>query len=345
MKAILVAVAVATLLVLASAVEFSYPKSDYEPDAKFTAFQDYVVRFGKKYQNVEEFTLRYSNFLDSLERVAKLNKDGRNVYGVTKFSDMSPAEFKKQYLGFNPTKAPKPTKAKIAPAPKSPNATSADWRDKGAVTAVKDQQQCGSCWAFSATEQIESNWFLAGNDLIELSPQQIVSCDTTDAGCSGGWTTSAYQYVQGAGGLDLDSDYPYTSGAGDSGTCDDPLPANPTATISGFSYAIPPCQDDCTNQDEDTMADVLAATSPLSICVDAETWQDYSSGILSDNCPSAYTDLDHCVQAVGFDTTGTTPYWIVRNSWNTDWGEEGFIRIAMGSNLCGVGDLATYVDI
>jgi len=330
-----------SLCAFASAIQYSYP-SDVEVDENFAAFQEFTARFGKQYSSVEEYTTRYSNFLDSLERVAKLNKDGRNVYGVTKFSDLTTAEFKATYLGFK--SGGKLPKAKIAVPPKGPNATTADWRTKGAVTPVKDQQQCGSCWAFSATEQIESNWFLAGNELIELSPQQIVSCDTTDAGCGGGWTYNAYAYVQGAGGLDTDASYPYTSGAGDSGTCDNPLPSSPAAQITGFGYAVPPCQDSCTSQDETTMANYMAANSPLSVCVDAESWQDYSSGILTDNCPSAYSDIDHCVQAVGFDTTGPTPYWIVRNSWNTNWGEQGFIRVAMGSNLCGIADVATYVD-
>jgi len=333
------------LCALAAAYDFSYPNSNFEVDADFVEFQSFVVRFGKSYKSVEEFASRYSVFLANQKRVAYLNRDGRNVFGVTKFSDLTPEEFKATYLGFKPT----------LPLPKAPvamrnyhgkNATgSIDWRTKGAITAVKDQQQCGSCWAFSATEQIESNWFLAGNDLIELSPQQIVSCDTTDDGCGGGWTYNAYAYVQSAGGLDLDSAYPYTSGTGDSGTCDNPLPATPAATISGFGYAIPPCQDTCTNQDENAMATYMLNNAPLSVCVDAESWQFYTSGILSSDCPSDYSDLDHCVQAIGYDATGSQPYWLVRNSWNTNWGENGLIRILMGSNLCGIGDVATYVEI
>jgi len=331
---------------LVAAYDFSYPKSEYEVDASFVKFQDFITRFDKSYKSVEEFTARFNIFMANMERVTALNSDGRNVYGVTKFSDLTPEEFKATYLGFKPT----------LPLPKAPiryhvnyrgrNATgSIDWRTKGAVTPVKDQEQCGSCWAFSATEQIESNWFLAGNSLVELSPQQIVSCDTVDYGCEGGWTYNAYNYVKSAGGLDSDASYPYTSGGGNTGSCDNPLPANPVAKISGFGYAIPPCQGSCTNQDENAMANYMLKNSPLSVCVDAESWQFYSSGILTNNCPSAYTDLDHCVQAIGYDATGPTPYWLVRNSWNTNWGEDGLIRVAMGSNLCGIGDVATYVDI
>jgi len=208
---------------------------------------------------------------------------------------------------------------------------------------VKDQQQCGSCWAFSATEEIESAWFLSKKTLPVLSPQQIVSCDTTDAGCNGGDTITAYQYVQSAGGLESDSAYPYTSGGGDSGTCKFDK-SKVVATVGGFTYATPPCTDSCTHQNETTLANSLL-DAPVSICVYAESWQNYNSGILKTNCPRSYSDLDHCVQLVGFNFAGTTPYWIVRNSWNTDWGVAGYIYIESGTNLCGIADEATIVTI
>nr|BAK00754.1 predicted protein [Hordeum vulgare subsp. vulgare] len=335
------------LALCALAAAYSYPSSDFELDLNFAKFQEFTARFSKNYKSVEEYTTRYATFLDNLERVAKLNQDGRGVFGVTKFMDMTPAEFKATYLGFKPDEMAPPKAPVARPHRAKRNATgSVDWRTKGAVTPVKDQAQCGSCWAFSATEQIESNWFLAGNELISLSPQQIVSCDTTDGGCGGGWTYTAYQYVQSAGGLDTDAAYPYSSGAGVTGTCDNPLPASPAAQISGFGYAIPTCSDSCTNQDENSMAQYMQENSPLSVCVDAEPWQFYSSGIMTvDQCPSDFSGLDHCVQAVGYDATGSQPYWIVRNSWNTNWGEDGFIRLALGTNTCGIGDVATYVKI
>jgi len=337
-------VALSVCALASAAPQFTY-NTEFQSDTAFTAFAQYVQRFGKRYANVQEYIERFGHFQESLKRISERNTNGRNVFGLTKFSDLSPAEFKQGYLGFDPKLKAKQPKAKIATPRLSANVTAFDWRDKNAITAVKDQGQCGSCWAFSATEEIESCWFLAGNDLVELAPQQITSCDTTDSGCGGGWTTSAYQYVESAGGMDTESDYPYVSGTEGDQPCDDPLPGTPVATITDFSYAIPPCQDECTNQDEQTMAGVLSSVAPLSVCVYAESWQDYSGGILTDNCPSAYDELDHCVQAVGFDQSGDTPYWIVRNSWAEDWGESGYIRVALGSNLCGIGDLATYVNI
>jgi len=273
-------------------------------------------------------------------RIDRLNSLGTGaLYAVNKFSDLSPAEFKQQYLGYTPRTLRNNKAASVVSSPPT-DETSVDWRTKGAVTPVKDQEQCGSCWAFSTAEEVESQWFMTTKKLLTLSPQQIVSCDTVDQGCNGGDTVTAYQYVQDAGGLESEADYPYTSGGGDSGTCSADKSKN-IAQISGFSYATDPCTDSCTSQNETKLADALAAHGPVSICVYAETWQDYTSGILSSDCPSDYSGLDHCVQLVGYDKSSDSPYWLVRNSWNTNWGEEGYIRLAIGSNLCGVADEAT----
>merc|ERR1711981_466332 len=131
------------------------------------------------------------------------------------FSDLTPEEFKQQYLGYVPTNHTGVDRI----TPTTPAANSIDWTTKGAVTAVKDQGQCGSCWAFSATAAIESYAFLAGKGLKVLSAQQINSCDKRDGGCKGGNTETAYGYVQSAGGIELERDYPYTSGGGRTGQC------------------------------------------------------------------------------------------------------------------------------
>jgi len=333
--------------VAVAAAEVTY-NSNFEIDESFQAFTDYVAKFEKKYATVDEFIERFVHFKESAERAAKMNSNSKNqVYGLTQFSDMSPEEFKATYLGSRPTAPPK---ARVRHTPILARPASVDWRTKGAVTAVKDQGQCGSCWAFSATEEIESMWILANNTAIELAPQQIVSCDTTDFGCGGGWTTDAFNYVQTAGGLEDNSDYPYTSGAsGDSGTCQvNTKDFAVKLASSPFSYATPPCTSGsgCTTQDEGTMQNNCAATGPVSVCVNAASWQDYSGGVLTDNCPPDYDDLDHCVQVVGYnaDSTGQQ-YWIVRNSWNTGWGDQGYIYIAIGSNLCGIADLATFAEV
>jgi len=348
MRTLLIALALVCATAYAMPIknpELTY-KTDYQPVGAFQLFQDYIKDYQKQYASVEEFAERYVHFQENLQMIAELNRsNGLATYGVNKFTDMSPEEFKAAYLGFDP-KMSTPPAARVRRPRRNLNATAVDWRTKGAVSAVKDQAQCGSCWAFSATEEIESMWFLGGHTMELLSPQQIVSCDTTDYGCQGGWTTDAFNYVKKAGGIEDNADYPYTSGGGVTGVCK-VNSAKFHVKITGFEYATPPCQQggSCTTQDETTMAKNCASTGPISVCVNAASWQFYTGGIITDNCPGAWDDLDHCVQVVGYNTSGSTQYWIVRNSWNTNWGEQGYLYVAVGQNLCGIADLATIVTV
>jgi len=314
-------------------------------DPQFDGFMSYIRQHNKQYNDIEEFADRFENYKASVARIADRNTGGRNNFGLNKFSDMSQEEFKAAYLGFHPNPAAK-RNAQVVRHHRKAAPSTFDWRNKGAVTPVKNQAQCGSCWAFSTAEEIESMWFLAGNPLTTLSEQQIVSCDTVDQGCSGGDTVTAYSYVQGAGGLESEDDYPYTSGGGDSGTCSFNA-ADLVANITGFTWATPNCNDSCDSQDESTLMTNLAATGPVSICVNAEPWQDYTSGIMQGtDCTHAYTDLDHCVQLVGYDYSDpSNAYWIVRNSWDTTWGNAGYIYLQYGVNTCGVADEATFATI
>jgi len=268
---------------------------------------------------------------------------------VNQYSDISHAEFKKTHLNARPpTDIPQ---AKVMPRllgrEQGAVPVASDWRTKGAISPVKDQEQCGSCWAFSTTETAESFWFLQHGSLPVLAPQQIVSCDTVsgDQGCNGGWPAWAYTYLNTTG-MDTEAAYPYTSGGGDSGTCQVNKTAIVTAPIKSFSYVVTPCNDACANQDELGLANNIAATGPASVCVAADTWQTYTGGVITAGCEQAYTSLDHCVQAVGIvaGTNGTAPYWLIRNSWNAGWGEAGYIYVQFGANLCGLADQATFVS-
>jgi len=288
---------------------------------------------GKTYATNDEYTLRLTNFKASLKRIAAKNSRSNATFAVNKFSDLSPAEFKRLYLMKN-TITPLYSNTDVLKPTVDAVPATFDWRSSNVVTPVKDQEQCGSCWAFSVTENIESVWMLKNNKKVDsfspLAPQQIVDCDTTDGGCDGGEPESAYQYVITAGGLEPESAYPYE---GTDGTCS--FQKNLVeSTISSFKYAT-------TRFDETTLKQNLVSVSPLSICVDAANWQDYSSGVMSAWDCCLWCQLDHCVQLIGYDSTASTPFYIVRNSWGTDWGEKGFIRLAMGSNPCGITDLAT----
>jgi len=229
--------------------------------------------------------------------------------------------------------------------------SSIDWSKKGAVTPVKDQGMCGSCWAYSATEGIESSIFMATGKLpAPLAAQQIISCDHTKAaGCSGGDLPTALNYVESAGGIDTATDYPATSANdGKNGTCS--WDKKTAAKVTGFKYALPPCQSgNCAGQDENVLAAALAKYGPISVCVNAGDghWDFYEAGMVwppaAHPCSGAASEIDHCVQLVGYDKTASTPYWKIRNSWGDIWGEEGYIRLQMGVNACGIADEAVIV--
>jgi len=288
------------------------------------AFGQFMAKYDKTYDTVEEYAKRLSIFAESMERVNKKNADhilasGHSVFGVTPFSDLTTEEFKTHYLGYKPSNA---TKTYVTL--NGPVANDIDWVSKGAVTPVKDQGRCGSCWAFSATAAIESYAQLAGKGLKVLSAQQINSCDKRDGGCNGGNTETAYEYVKGAGGIELESDYPYTSGGGSTGTCKFNS-GRVAVSISGYHSV---------GRGESSLKSALNE-GPASLCLAASSWQDYDGGIL-ERCDN---QVDHCVQGTGYSGSS---YWRVRNSWGTRWGEDGFIRIAQGKDLCKVSDDTTY---
>jgi len=300
-------------------------------------FLDFVQKYKKSY-TAAEFPVRFQNFRQSLARISAANAQSRAVdgatYGVNKFSDLTTAEFKETVLmkGYTPKRVPG-VETLVPKVTRDQLPTSYDWRALGAVTAVKDQEQCGSCWAFSATENIESVEILAGkgsNTTTDLAPQQIVDCDTVDQGCNGGNTDTAFEYVIKAGGMEDEAHYPYQ---GQDGTCKFNA-QYVAASISSWKYA--------THLDkEDELQANLVSWSPLSVCVDASKWQDYQSGVMTRIECGVVNILDHCVQLVGYETQAPKPYWIVRNSWNTDWGIKGYIWLAMGDDVCGIAHDAT----
>jgi len=204
-----------------------------------------------------------------------------------------------------------------------------NWVTKGATTGVYNQEQCGSCWAFSTCENIESMWALAGHALVSLSMQQLVDCSDAygNEGCGGGNTVWTYPYVIAAGGIDSYNSYPYTA---ENGNCAF-NPNSIAASISSWGYVV-------THFDEPTMRAWTYQNGPPSICVDAQTWQFYNGGIIGPGCGQ---EIDHCVQLVGWETINGTPVWIVRNSWGTDWGYSGFLYVSRAANYCAIGDEVT----
>jgi len=306
------------------------------------SFDQWASLHGKQYSSEQSYAVALSTFAKNQQEIMQLRKEHPHAtFALNKFADMSTEQFKATLLTYKAPTTPHLAVAKPA-AVSAPLPDKFDWRSSKAVSPVKDQGQCGSCWAFSATESIESQSFLLHKKMPILSPQQIVDCDTVDQGCNGGNTETAYAYVTQQGGLDTEKSYPYTSGdSGSGGACN--FQSNSVAAkINNFTYAVNPCLDGACNKQNETMLRAqLVAVGPLSICVNANPWQFYSSGILT-GCSHAAADLDHCVQLVGF--AWTQKYWIIRNSWGTDWGNAGYIYVATGKNECGVANDVTYAN-
>jgi C1A family cysteine protease len=303
-----------------------------KPESQKYLFENFKAEHSKAYATMEEEAHRFEVFVQNLKTIDQRNakETGTAVHGITKFTDMTEKEFKTSYLNYKPSGADKnKTLARGLKPLLAGESASQDWTGVY-TTPVKDQGYCGSCWAFSATEQIESDYMRTAGDEVILSAQQITSCTpyVFGGGCNGGFTENAFDYANK--GVETDANYPYTSGkAGVTGTCQADSSKFVVKT-TGYTNVASGAKD------ESTMAAYVKATGPLSICVDASSWSSYTGGILS----TCGTSVDHCVQAVGIDTT--QGYWKVRNSWGTSWGESGFIRLAYGDNTCEIASDANY---
>jgi hypothetical protein len=349
--------ALLTFCFLAVAAAAPATGSDPEWDA-------YKLKFKKKYDGPDDEAARHSLFTVAQKRVAELNKlNGQKAFGINWMSDRYPHEQYKKGLAKPKDFVPN---APVRDYPER-SGKSVNWRYTEAVTSIKNQGQCGSCWAFSATEAIESQMILGtgGKLAVSLSPQQITSCTPSTGqygclGCNGGFTEGAYEYLKGAPGLANAFFIPYGQSLVEtSATLSCPTEKvaaingpmeqlqGSYATVEGYHYATPPCTSGgCTNQDLAKLKSALEHT-PVSVCVNAGAWNDYVGGVLTSQAcgPMGAAYQDHCVMATGFNVTAPTPYWIVRNSWSSTWGEEGYVYLEMAKNTCGLADDATIPTV
>jgi C1A family cysteine protease len=287
-------------------------------------FEQFKQVFNRSYKSQKEEVLRFKIFSQNLIKAQRLTEksNGATQFGVTQFSDLTTQEFKHLYLMSELPKVEVDPSKDLVDFP-----LSGGW-NHACVGPVLNQGQCGSCWAFSATEEIQSMCCIQKGKLYEASEQQIVSCDTTCYGCNGGWTYLAYQYVISAGGLDSYASYPYTC---QTGTCQF-NPANVILGISAWSYVG--------RGDENVMKQFVLNNGPLSICVDAASWQFYQGGVIT----SCGDSIDHCVQLVDyFPNFQGYEAWYVRNSWGTSWGYNGYLYVQFGKNMCAISDYPTTV--
>jgi len=308
MKAVL---CVVLLAVVASAYVPSLPEESYQD-----AFVNFVQQFEKQY-SPEQFFSKYKAFKYWTDRVREHNAGNHTwTMGVNEFSDMMPDEFAATMLtGYTADEAT-PFEEIDEVSIAVPNAD-VDWRAKGAVTPVKNQGSCGSCWAFSTVGTVEGFVVVKkSQQLVSLSPQQLLDCDKTDHACNGGLPTNAVAWVAKNGGLCSDQEYPY---AGRAGTCK--TTCKKIAQVAGVQRGKGEAQ-----------LESGLASMPVSIAVDASGgFQSYKSGVFSGPCG---TSLNHAILAVG--SVSSPAYFIVKNSWGTSWGSQGYIHMAKGKNLCGM---------
>ncbi|XP_065882277.1 cysteine proteinase 15A-like [Euphorbia lathyris] len=309
-------------------------------------FTTFKAKFQKNYASQEEHDYRFQVFKANLRRARKhQSMDPSAVHGVTKFSDLTPREFRRQYLGLK-KRLRLPADARNAPIlPTNDLPADFDWRDRGAVTGVKDQGSCGSCWSFSAAGAMEGAHFLSTGELVSLSEQQLVDCDhecdpeeygACDAGCNGGLMTSAFEYIYKSGGLEREADYPYTGT--DQGSCKFDK-SKIVASVSNFSVV---------SIDEEQIAANLVRNGPLSVGINAVFMQTYMGGV---SCPYICSKRqDHGVVLVGYGAAAYSPirfkdkpFWVIKNSWGENWGENGYYRICRGRNICGIDSMVSTV--
>jgi len=317
------------LCVVAASAAFT----ELSVDAKFESFK---AEHGKTYATADAEAAAKAAFVANDAIINEHNAKGLSYWlGHNEFSDLTWEQFKALYVGKfseNPT-LNRERNFDYSLLNETVTADAVDWTTKGAVTPVKNQAQCGSCWAFSTTGSVEGAFQIAGNPLTSLSEQELVSCDNaahggSDQGCNGGLMDNAFKWIS-KNGLCTESDYPYTSGHGQTGTCQ--TTCQKVVTVTGYT-------------DVPGESGMLAAISkgPVSVAIEADksAFQLYKGGVL-DNAACG-KKLDHGVLAVGFGTDSGKDYYKVKNSWGATWGESGYIRMVQGKDQCGIADSASY---
>ena len=281
-------------------------------------FQAFMSRHGVNYGTTEEYNFRLGVFQKNLDIIARLNAQNDDaVFGVNEFADRTEEEMKRR-LGFNLPADQLTGASHVAPV----NAQDVDWTNMW--DAVKDQGQCGSCWAFSATAAFESRFELAhGTKHVDAlySEQELVDCDTQSSGCNGGLMDYAFEYLEN-NAFCTEDQYPYRAVDG-------------TCTVSKCSGGpSDKAYTDIPEGDEDALVAELQ-NGPVAVAVDANSWSFYKKGIMK-RCG---TSLDHGVTLVAVNTEEGSLK--IRNSWGGQWGEKGYIRLALGKNTCGVANAAS----
>ncbi|XP_010279240.1 PREDICTED: zingipain-2 [Nelumbo nucifera] len=307
----------------------------YDDNPMLHRYEQWLMRHNRSYHDHNEWEVRFGIYQSNLQFINYINSQNYSFKLIdNKFTDLTNEEFKAIYLRL---KTCHQQENKESSRNKNPTnlPSSVDWRKEGAVTPVKDQGRCGSCWAFSAVAAVEGINMIQTGELVSLSEQELIDCDVNNGnqGCNGGYMSGAFEYIKKNGGLSTEDEYPYK---GADGTCNTSTgSANRVAAIRGYENVT---------ASEDSLQ-AAVAKQPVAVAVDAGgfAFQFYSGGVFSGHCG---INLNHAMTAVGYGEEDSQKYWVVKNSWGTDWGEEGYIRMKRDvddiEGLCGISMLASY---
>mmetsp|Transcript_82759 Transcript_82759/g.268018 ORF Transcript_82759/g.268018 Transcript_82759/m.268018 type:complete len:343 (+) Transcript_82759:69-1097(+) len=295
-------------------------------------FKDFMQANNRSYASAKERLARSEVFATNLVHIQHfqiVEESGATYSHLTPFADLSLEEFSARH-GFRASDWDTSADVSQELLDVSALPDGFDWRKKGAVNLVKNQAQCGSCWAFATIANIEGAGFVTTQKLVSLSEQELVDCDKADEGCSGGLPSNAYKdMIQNNIGLEPEQAYPYSAR---NGQCQ-AAKSKEVAFISGWK-AI--------STDEDQIAAALMQYGPLAIGINAGPMQFYFGGVANPwKILCNPKSLDHGVAIVGFGTEGSKKYWIIRNSWGASWGEKGYYRIIRGTGACGLNTMVT----
>ncbi|KAJ7522230.1 hypothetical protein O6H91_18G002700 [Diphasiastrum complanatum] len=333
------------LLNVASGKDFSIigysPEDLLSPERLAGLYDTWMQEHGKTYNDLDEKQQRFEIFSDNIKYINRKNMKNDETYwlGLNAFADLTHKEFKARYLGYKMHSSrrallenQKHSSFRYENMKDLPD--SVDWRDRGAVSYVKDQGSCGSCWAFSTIAAVEGINKIVTGDLKVLSEQELVDCDTyRNQGCNGGLMDYAFQFIIKNGGVDTENDYPYSAVQN---TCDSNRLNAHVVTIDDF--------EDVPANNENALKKAVA-NQPVSVAIEASgrSFQFYQGGVFSGACG---TNLDHGVTAVGYGTSNGLDYWTVKNSWGPSWGEKGYIRMQRNSQnatgICGIAMQPSY---
>ena len=296
--------------------------------SEYPTFEQWSSDHGLSY-SATEHGFRENIYYKNIMKIAKHNTHNHPYrFGLNKFTAMTRNEFSKMFSnGYINKRVRNYTNTHTINTNVLPS--SVDWTSKGAVSPVKNQGQCGSCWAFSATGATEGAWFLSNKTLLSLSEQQLVDCSKAEGnnGCNGGLMDDAFSYIM-KNGLTTEAAYPYT---GRDGSC---IKVGSSVKISGY-------KDVPANSQLALMSAI--AQQPVSVAIEADqdVFQFYSSGVMTASCGNA---LDHGVLAVGYGRLGSLDYYKVKNSWGADWGMNGYILLGRGPQYGAAGQCGVQMD-